>query len=118
MAKGDDIQERLINFAVTIIELSSELPGNRAGNHISGQILRCGTSPAPNYGEARGAESKKDFVHKLKVVLKELNETTVWLLIIHRSNLLTEDYVMPILSECQELSRIIASSIKTTLKNM
>ena len=69
MAKGDDIQERLIDFAVTIIHLTSHLPKNRAANHISGQILRSGTSPAPNYGEARAGESKKDFVHKLKIVL-------------------------------------------------
>lgn len=118
MAKGDDIQERLINFAVTMINVSSELPNNRAGNHISGQILRCGTSPAPNYGEARGAESKKDFIHKLKIVLKELNETTVWLIIIQRSNMLTDDIVLLILKECRELCKIITASIKTALRSL
>ena len=75
MAKGDDIHDRLIDFSVAIINLSESLPKTYAGNHIAGQILRSGTSPAPNYGEARGAESKKDFVHKLGIVLKELNET-------------------------------------------
>ena len=69
MAKGDDIEERLIDFAVRIIRVCDELPDRHAGKHIRGQLLRCGTSPAPNYGEARGAESGKDFVHKLKVVL-------------------------------------------------
>ncbi len=88
MAKGDDIQERLIDFAVAIIAFCAELPKTQAGLHIAGQILRSGTSPAPNYGEARGAESRRDFVHKLKVVLKELNETGVWLRIIRRSKML------------------------------
>ena len=117
MAKGDDIQERLINFAVTIIELSSDLPNNRPGNHNAGQILRSGTSPAPNYGEARGAESKKDFIHKLRIVLKELNETTVWLLIIQRSKLISHDTIAPFLKECKELCKIITASIKTSHRN-
>ena len=82
MAKGDDIQERLIDFAVNIIQLAAKLPRSSARKHISGQILRSGTSPAPNYAEARSAESSKDFIHKLKIALKELNETAVWLEII------------------------------------
>ena len=65
MAKGDDIQERLINFAVSIIQLADKLPKTTAGRHIAGQILRSGTSPAPNYAEARSAESSNDFIHKL-----------------------------------------------------
>ncbi len=115
MAKGDDIQERLINFAVTIIQLSSELPDTQAGKHVAGQILRCGTSPAPNYGEARGAESKRDFIHKLKIVLKELNETKVWLLIIQGSKMLPDVKVLPVLKECIELSKIIVTSLKTAM---
>ncbi len=79
MAKGDDIQERLINFAVRIINLNSSLPNTQAGKHIGGQLLRCGTSPASNYAEARGAESTNDFLHKLGIVLKELNESEIWL---------------------------------------
>ncbi|MFQ5856293.1 MAG: four helix bundle protein [Anaerolineae bacterium] len=71
MAKGDDIEERLIEFGVRIIRVCEALPDTPAGRHIRGQLLRCGTSPAPNYGEARSAESKRDFVHKLKVVLKD-----------------------------------------------
>ena len=73
MAKGDDIEERLIDFAVRVIRVSKALPETPEGRHISGQLLRSGTSPAPNYGEARSAESKKDFLHKLKIVLKELS---------------------------------------------
>ena len=116
MAKGDDIQERLIDFAVSIIELTSKLPNTPAGRHIAGQLLRSGTSPAPNYAEARSAESTKDFIHKLKIVLKELNESEVWLTIIKRSKMLSELYLEPFFSKCDALIRIIASSITTALK--
>ena len=74
-SRADELEERLIDFAVRIVNLSSRLPRTPAGKHIAGQIMRAGTSPAPNYGEARGAESHADFVHKLRIVLKELNET-------------------------------------------
>ena len=89
MAKGDDIQKPLINFAVAIIQMTAQLPKTQAGIHVSGQLLRSGTSSASNYGEARCAESTKDFVHKLGVVLKELNESEIWLKIISKSKLLT-----------------------------
>lgn len=118
MAKGDDIEERLIDFAVAIIPLCGELPNTSAGQHVAGQILRSGTSPAPNYGEARGAESRKDFVHKLKVVLKELNETGIWLKIIRRSGMLPVERVVPLEAECDELCKIIGSSIKTAQSNL
>jgi four helix bundle protein len=74
-SQADDLEGRLIDFAVRIIKLSGGLPRTPAGKHIAAQILRSGTSPAPNYEEARGAESYADFVHKLRIVLKELNET-------------------------------------------
>ena len=77
--KKYDLLERLIDYAVRIINLSEQLPDTKAGKHVSGQILRSGTSPAPNYGEAQSAESRADFVHKVKVALKELRETDVWL---------------------------------------
>src|SRR5215471_17000682 len=73
------LERRLISFAAAIISLSSKLPRSPQGRHICGQILRSGTASAANYGEARGAESRTDFIHKLRVVLKELNETAVWL---------------------------------------
>lgn len=113
MAKGDDIQERLINFSVGIIQLSEKLPDSHSGRHIAGQLLRCGTSPASNYGEARGAESKRDFTHKLGVVLKELNESAIWLETVRRSKLLVEEAVLPFIAECAELSKIINASIST-----
>jgi four helix bundle protein len=80
-----DLEERLLDFAVRIIEIVEALPNTRTGNHIAGQLLRCGTSPAPNYGEAQSAESRQDFVHKMKICLKELRETNVWLKIVRYS---------------------------------
>ncbi len=116
MAKGDDIQKRLINFAVNIIKLSAKLPKSSAGKHIAGQILRSGTSPAPNYAEARSAESSKDFIHKLKVALKELNETKVWLQIIIQSQMISHAECASLQKECDELCRILSASVKTALK--
>lgn len=115
MAKGDDIAERLIEFAVRIIHVCNHLPSTPAGRHIANQLMRSGTSPAPNYAEARSAESRRDFTHKLKICLKELNETEVWLQIIQRSKLLPESRLNAIMDECTQLCRIINASIKTSL---
>ena len=112
-AKATEIEERLIDFAVRIIKLSSKLPKTPAGRHIAGQILKSGTSPAPNYGEARSAESRADFVHKLGIVLKELNETLIWLKIVLRGGLIKAELLDAIIEENGQLSRIISSSIKT-----
>jgi four helix bundle protein len=116
---ADELQNRLIDFAVRIINVADALPSSPAGRHISGQILRCGTSPAPNYAEARGAESRADFVHKLKIALKdkialkELNETSVWLRVIGRAQLLKPALLTPLTEENQQLSRILNASIST-----
>src|SRR5688572_25786959 len=83
-----DLEDRLVKFAVRIIKLAEALPNTKTGNHVRGQILRCGTSPAPNYAEAQSAESRADFIHKIKVALKELRETKVWLLIIEQASLI------------------------------
>jgi len=80
-----DLEDRLIDFAVRVITVAGSLPTNKVGNHISGQLIRSGTSPAPNYGEAQSAESRADFIHKMKVALKELRETRVWLLMIKKA---------------------------------
>ncbi len=111
--RADKLEERLIDFAVRIVILSANLPKTPAGKHIAGQIMRSGTSPAPNYGEARGAESHADFVHKLGIVLKELNETSIWLRIIDRSQLLGKELIKDIIGENTELCRIFTSSLKT-----
>ena len=112
-ALANKLEERLIDFAVRIIKLASALPNTPAGRHISGQILRSGTSPAPNYGEARGAESRADFVHKIPVVVKELNETHIWLRIIERSKLLAAELLTDIVQENTDLCKIFSSSLKT-----
>jgi four helix bundle protein len=112
-SRADELEERLIDFAVRIIRLSASLPRSVAGKHIGGQIMRSGTSPAPNYGEARGAESHADFVHKLRIVLKELNETSIWLRTIERSQMLKKGSIVELLSENKELCRIFTASLKT-----
>ena len=113
MAKGDDIEARLIAFAVTILDLCDVIPKTPAGSHIAGQLLRSGSSPAPNYGEVRGAESTKDFVHKLGIVLKELNESQIWLKILCERKMLQEEELESVYRECDELCRIIAASRRT-----
>jgi four helix bundle protein len=113
MVKGQDIEERLVDFAVRIIRVCESLPDKPAERHIRGQLLRSGTSPAPNYAEARGAESGKDFIHKLRIVLKELNESRVWLLIIIRAEMLPRERLDPLLDECDQLCRIMSASIQT-----
>ena len=112
-SKANDLEKRLVSFAANIITLSSKLPRTQQGRHIGGQILRSGTAAAANYGEARAAESRADFIHKLKIVSKELNETTIWLEMIVQSDLLPTTTIDAILAENRELCRIIAASIKT-----
>jgi len=111
--RADKLQDRLITFAVTIVEISTQLPRTQHDRHISKQILRSGTASAANYGEARAAESKSDFIHKLRVVLKELNETAVWLQVIERSSLVRREKIVAIVAEKQELCRIIGASVRT-----
>ena len=111
--RADILEERLIDFAVRVVRLSAALPKTAAGKHIAGQILRSGTSAAPNYGEARGAESQADFVHKLAIVLKELNETSIWLRIVVRSGMSTEKLTAQLVQENSELCRILTASLKT-----
>ena len=111
--KAGVLEDRLIDFAVRIIKLADALPERPAGKHISRQLLRSGTSPAPNYAEARGAESNADFVHKLKVALKELNETSVWLRVVCRAKLIKQKLIEPLLDENQQLCRIVNASVNT-----
>ena len=112
-----NLEERLIDVAVRIIKIAESLPKTKVGKHVSGQIIRCGTSPAPNYGEAQSAESRSDFIHKMKVALKELRETRVWLLIIVRAKLITPaSKVEPLIKENDELISIFVTSIETARK--
>jgi four helix bundle protein len=111
------LDERLIDFAVVIIEISEKLPDSAAGKHISGQMLRSGTSPALHYGEAQAAESANDFVHKMKVILKELRETFNALRTVRKMNWLMNESVDPALDENNQLIAIFVSSINTARKN-
>ena len=109
-----DLEERLLDYAAQIVRLTEKLPDTRAGNHIASQLLRSGTSPLPNHGEAEGAESKNDFVHKLGICHKELRESRRWLKLIQRVPLLTDAAALgAALSETDELVRIFAASIRT-----
>jgi four helix bundle protein len=117
--KEFDLEERLIDYAVRIIKLAGELPNTYIGNHVKGQILKSGTSPAPNYGEAQSAESRLDFIHKIKISLKELKETRVWLKIIIKAELIKPTTkVMPLLEENEELISILFTSTKTAKENI
>jgi four helix bundle protein len=112
-SQADKLQERLIAFAVNIIQVSAQLPKTRHGRHICNQILRSGTATAANYGEARAAESRSDFIHKIRIVLKELNETAVWLQVIMRCALVHDEKIGTVVAENQELCRIMAASVRT-----
>lgn len=113
MARGDDLEKRLVEFGVRVIRLCRKLPGDVAGKHIGGQLLRSGTAPAAHYAEARGAESTRDFIHKLKIGLKELNESRIWLTMIRDAELVPASRMGDLLNECNELCRIFSASIKT-----
>ena len=115
--KADDLSERLLNFAARVGKVVDALPSTRMGRHIAGQLVRCGTSPAPNYEEARAAESRADFVHKLGICLKELRECRCWIKLIIKTDLLPEQRMSELLDECEQLSNIIARSIVTAREN-
>jgi four helix bundle protein len=112
-SKAVELQRRLIVFAGRIVSLSFKLRRTAVGRHIANQIVRCGTATAANYAEARAAESRSDFIHKLRIVLKELNETDVWLQLILETSLIDAPAIAGIVAENQELCRIFAASIKT-----
>ena len=113
IALSDQFEERLIEFAARIIRLAGRLPKNFQGRHVANQILRSGTAGAPNYAEARGAESRADFIHKMRIVQKELNETAVWIRIMAKSSLISPDLLVDILAENKELCRMASASIRT-----
>lgn len=117
--KSNELEERLIDFAVQIKGLMNEIPRSKAGKHLSGQLLRSGTSPALNYGEAQSAESMKDFVHKLQLVLKELRESFVNLRILYKAKLFKNKSTLILaLKENNELIAIMVRSIQTSQKNL
>ena len=111
--RGDDLARRLTGLAARIGKVVDALPETRLGRHIAGQLVRCGTAGGPNYAEARAAESKKDFVHKMAIVLKELRESAYWLDLIVNADLLPETRLSPLLDENDELIAIFVKSITT-----
>jgi len=113
-----DLEDRLVDFAARCIKVSDALPETKAGQHLAGQLCRSGTSPALNYGEAQGAESRKDFVHKMSVSLKELRETLICLKIVIKAEIVGSEKLEPLAEEVNELIAIFVTSIKTARQNI
>ena len=116
-SRADDLEERLVQFAIAIVRLIGQLPQTFQAKHIATQLLRSGTAAAPNYGEARAAESRADFIHKLKIALKELNETAIWLRIIQGSFAIDTGFLNRLVAENTELCKILVASIQTARRN-
>ena len=117
MVQVFDLSERLVIFAASIIELAEKLPSSFSGRHIAGQIIRSGTAPALHHGEAQGGESRKDFIHKMRIALKELRETYNALRIIQKVNWLNTEAVAVLLDENDQLICIFVKSIQTAISN-
>ena len=112
-----DLEDRLLHFGARIIVLTRTLNGDYAERHIGKQLLRSGTSPLSNHGEAQAAESNADFIHKMKLALKELRETERWLKLLRISEIVANpDKLAPILDETDQLIRIFVTSISTAAK--
>ncbi|HEY1083073.1 MAG TPA: four helix bundle protein [Prosthecobacter sp.] len=114
---AEAMEERFLDFAVRIGSAVEALPDSRMGKHIAGQLIRSGTSPAPNYGEACAAESRADFTHKLGIVLKELRESRIWLRMAVKSGCVSGSRLDPLIKECTELMNITAKSLVTAKSN-
>lgn len=115
--KNYNLLDRLTKFSIDILKITDQFPKDYAGKHLSQQLIRSGTSPALNYSEARGAESRADFKHKISIVLKEPRETQTALKIIAGRKYIENDMLETIQSECTELVAIFAASVKTVKKN-
>ena len=118
LRRGDDLEDRLLKFAARVGKAVDALPNTRMGRHIAGQLIRSGTSPAPNYSEACAAESRRDFIHKLGIALKELRESRTWLRLIVEAKLLPDAKIELLLGEATQLCSIIGKSIVTAKANM
>ena len=115
--RGEDLEDRLLEFAARVGKVIDALPDTRLSRHIAGQLVRSGTSPAPNYAEACAAESKRDFIHKLGIALKELRESRSWIKLILKAELLPAARMSPLLDEVQQLCNIVGKSIVTAKAN-
>jgi len=108
-----ELSDRLWQFAARVGKVVDALPDSRLGRHVAGQLVRCGTAAPPNYDEGCAAESRDDFAHKLSIALKELKETRGWLRFTIIANLLPEKRILPLLDECEQLTKIVAKSVIT-----
>ena len=113
-ARKFDLENRLVEFTIKIINVVESLPDSKVCNYLGGQLLRSGSSPVLNYGEAQAAESRKDFIHKLKIILKELRETSICLTLLNRKLFIADT---SILNESKELIAIFTKSISTAQAN-
>jgi len=113
MEKKERFQEKFLEFGAEIVVLVKDLPRTTPGRQIADQLLRSGTSVGANVHEAQSAESSADFVHKLQIGLKEIRETSYWLALVDKSNLLQGDALMRLVSRCEELTAILARSVIT-----
>jgi four helix bundle protein len=111
--KGDELSERFLEFAGRVVHLACALPPSKAGRHIGGQLLRSGTAIGANYEEARGGESRADFIHKLGVAWKEARETWYWLRLIQKIQLVKPSRIDSILQESNQIAAILGKSLKT-----
>jgi four helix bundle protein len=116
-ADNDALEDRLLEFAARCGKVVDALPETRMGRHVAGQLVRCGTAAAPNYAEACAAESRADFIHKLRIALKELHESRVWLKLCVKSQLLPPSRLVPLTDECTQLLKILDKSIVTANAN-
>ncbi|HLZ44184.1 MAG TPA: four helix bundle protein [Gemmatimonadales bacterium] len=110
---GHNLEDRLVRFGGTACRLGEQLPRTPLGQHVAFQLARSSTSTFANYGEVQSAESRRDFIHKLGICLKELRETRTWLKFVQEMALSGTELVEPVLRECDELLAILASSINT-----
>ena len=115
--KGDDIAARLLRLATNIIAICSKIPKSTAATIIVRQLLRCGTSGGANYEEARSAESRQDFAHKVLVAAKETGETHYWLKLVRSSGLSRSPLLDLSIQEAHELTAILKASGATAKKN-
>lgn len=111
--KGDDIAERLLGFASAVLRLCREMPVDPAGKHVARQLMRAATGGGSNYEEARGAESRADFVHKVSIAAKEMRESLYWLKLVRRAELSPHRSLNDLIGEANELVAILSSSVKT-----
>ena len=114
----EELEDRLIDFTILVIEITESLPKTRIGYTLSDQMVRSGTSVSLNYGEVQDAESRKDFIHKIKIILKELRETRIALKIILKKKLyLSKENIESALKENDEIISIFVKSVSTARKN-